>query len=191
MFDWKSELTRKGHRVVLSGQPITMHCHHYNINLQKTLEDTLGEKGIELLYRSVEQANYHGFQSIQQRYTQIKTLKSKLEMASVLYQNSGLGVLRFNDLGPEGGQVFSPSSHHVTGWLAKHGRRDTPGCHFARGWLAGALEAIFQVNLGYFDVEELQCKMMRDVECLFQVTVRPEQPQSTAIREEEISETWL
>ncbi len=53
IFDWQKELTRKGHSVVLSGQPIAMHCHHYNINLQKTLEDTLGKEGIQLLYESV------------------------------------------------------------------------------------------------------------------------------------------
>ncbi len=172
LFDWKSELARKGHRVVLSGQPITMHCHHYNINLQKTLEDTLGDEGVQLLFDSVEQANYHGLKSLFSQYTQIKTLKSKLEMASILYQNSGFGVLHFHEIGPEGGKVYSPSSHHVTGWLAKHARRDTPGCHFARGWIAGALEAIFQYEPGHFVVDEQQCKMMRDEECLFTVNRR-------------------
>ena len=190
MFDWRSELTRKGHRVVLSGQPVTMHCHHYNINLQKTLEDTLGGRGIELLYQSVERANYYGFQSLLYQYTQIKTLKSKLEMACVLFQNSGLGVLRFLDVGPEGGQVFSPSSHHVTGWLAKLGRRETPGCHFTRGWLAGALEAIFNVGLGYFAVEELACKTRRDPECHFKVSVQAGQPQAQGLCEEEVADTW-
>jgi hypothetical protein len=167
-----------------------MHCHHYNINLQKTLEDTLGAKGVELLYRSVERANYDVFRSLLEQYTQIKTLKSKLEIACIMYQNSGMGVLRFNDVGIKGGQVFSPSSHHVTGWLAKHGRRDTPGCHFARGWLAGAFEAIFAVGLGYFAVEERACKMMRDSECHFRITVRRRQAQSPAVSEMESSDTW-
>ena len=27
-----------------------MHCHHYNINLQKTVEETLGDEGIALLF---------------------------------------------------------------------------------------------------------------------------------------------
>ena len=48
-FDWKGELDRRGHQVLLSGQPIAIHCHHYNINLQKTLEDSLGEEGIRLI----------------------------------------------------------------------------------------------------------------------------------------------
>jgi len=94
LIDWKNELARKGHRVVLSGQPITMHCHHYNINLQKTLEETLGDEGVRLLYRSVENAIFHSFKPLLEHYKKLKTFKSKLEMASVLYQNSGLGVIR-------------------------------------------------------------------------------------------------
>jgi predicted hydrocarbon binding protein len=69
---------------------------------------------------------------------------------------------------PGGGNVVSPSSHHVTGWLAKHGKRDTPGCHFTRGWIAGALEAIYLRPLEFYTVEEKRCKMMRHEQCEFQ-----------------------
>jgi hypothetical protein len=31
LFDWHGELARDGHKVILSGQPVAMHCHHYNI----------------------------------------------------------------------------------------------------------------------------------------------------------------
>ena len=47
-FNWQSELARDGSRVFVAGLPVAMHCHHYNINLQKTLEDTLGDEGIQL-----------------------------------------------------------------------------------------------------------------------------------------------
>jgi succinate dehydrogenase hydrophobic anchor subunit len=50
--DWRSTLARDGHRVILSGLPIAMHCHHYNINLQKMLEDTMEEEGIRLMFRA-------------------------------------------------------------------------------------------------------------------------------------------
>ncbi len=169
VFDWKSELAREGHKVILSGQPAAMHCHHYNINLQKTIEDNLGKEGIGLLFRSVEEASYTSFQHLLNQYPQIKTLKSKLEMAGILFQNCGLGVIHFERVRSAGGYVVSPSSHHVTGWLAKHGKRDTPGCHFTRGWMAGALEAICKRSLGFYSVEEKRCKMMRDEECLFHI----------------------
>jgi hypothetical protein len=149
-----------------------MHCHHYNINLQKTLEDTLGDDGVALMVTSVEEASRSIFRSLLGQFDQIKTPKSKLEMAATMYQNCGLGIVHLLELGADGGRIVSPSSHQVTGWLAKHGRRDTPGCHFARGWIAGVLEAIYEKPLGYYDVRETQCKMMRDSDCVFEVERR-------------------
>ena len=168
-FDWKSELAREGHKVILSGQPVAMHCHHYNINLQKTIEDNLGRDAERLLFQSVEEASYMNFRHLIKQYPQIKTVKSKLEMAAILFQNCGLGVIHFNRIRPGGGCFESPSSHHVTGWLAKHGKRDTPGCHFTRGWTAGALEAIYRRPLGFYAVEEKHCKMMRADVCVFRI----------------------
>jgi hypothetical protein len=168
--EWKHALSRDQHRLLLSGNPVAMHCHHYNINLQKTIEETSGEEGIRLLFLAAEEASFQHLKDLTQRHSGVKTIKSKLEMTTVIYQNSGLGVIHFHEIGPEGGKITSRASHHVTGWLAKHGRRRTPGCHFARGWIAGALEALFQYPLGYYRVEELQCKMVQDCECTFMVT---------------------
>ena len=170
--DWRSNLAREGHRVILSGLPIAMHCHHYNINLQKMLEDTMGDEGIRLLSNAAEEVSYHEFRSLLKQYHSIKTLKSKLELFSTIYQNCGLGIIHFKKIGPKGGRITSPSSHHVTGWLAKHGRRETPGCHFSCGWIAGIMGVIYDRPLGYYAVEERECKMMRDDECVFQVSVR-------------------
>ena len=100
LFDWKSELAREGHKVILSGQPAAMHCHHYNINLQKTIEDNLGSEGIGLLFKSAEEASYTSFQHLLNQYPQIKTLKSKLDMAGILFQNCGLGVIHFERVRP-------------------------------------------------------------------------------------------
>jgi hypothetical protein len=171
-FDWKRELDRSDHRVVLSGQPITIHCHHYNINLQRTLEETLGEQGTQLIYQAAEEATYHDLRAMLSTYRELRTIKSKLEMATIMYQNCGLGVIHPVDVNIDGGKIISSSSHHVTGWLAKHGRRQTPGCHFSCGWIAGALEAVCDKPIGYYEVIETQCKMMRNEECIFQVEVR-------------------
>ena len=172
LIDWRKELSRDGQRVILSGLPIAMHCHHYNINLHKTLEETLGPEGIALIYDAAEESSYTAFKSFLNQYQRIKTIKSRLELAATIYQNCGLGIIHFQRIGPRGGRVVSTSSHHVTGWLAKHGRRDTPGCHFSRGWIAGILEVIYDRSIGYYRVEEPQCKMMRDEACVFRIKER-------------------
>jgi predicted hydrocarbon binding protein len=146
-----------------------MHCHHYSINLQKTLEDTLGERGADLLFQAAEQATHKGFKAFFTKYRRMTAKSSQLEFASTLFQNCGLGVIHFQDMPPGGGLVVSTSSHYVTGWLAKIGRRRTPGCHFARGWIAGVMEAVYDRPYGSYRVEEKQCKMMCSNKCVFLV----------------------
>jgi hypothetical protein len=170
-FDWKRELHRKDHQVILADQPIAIHCHHYNINLQKTLEDSLGDEGIALIYRSAEKAAYDSLKPLLEQYREIKTLKSRLEMFAVMYQNCGLGILHPQTIDARGGRIISSSSHHVTGWLAKHGRRSTPGCHFTCGWIAGAFEVIQGKPSGSFLVKEIQCKMTGASDCIFLIGV--------------------
>lgn len=170
--DWQDKLKRIGNRVVLCDIPIAMHCHHYNINLQKMIEDTLGHEGICQMFKAAEESNYSACKSMFESFQQIKSSKSKLEFAATIYQHCGLGVINLQNIGQAGGRITSTSSHHVTGWLAKHGLRKTPGCHFARGWIAGALEAIYDLPVGYFEVQELRCKMMRDSFCEFDVKRR-------------------
>jgi hypothetical protein len=172
ILDWRNELTREGARITLSGLHIAMHCHHYNINLQKMLEDHLGEKGIELMIRAAEGACYSGFKALLHQLNRLRTVKSKLELFSALYQNCGLGIIHFEKVGPKGGRIVSVSSHHVTGWLAKHGRRESPGCHFVRGWIAGVLEVIYERPLGYYVVEELSCKMAGSQQSHFKISKR-------------------
>lgn len=170
--EWQKDLKRKGSKVVLLGLPIAMHCHHYNINLQSMLESALGEAGIELMVRAAEEASLLMFQKYFTRYNKIKTLKSKLELACTVYQNCGLGIIHFVKVTENGGEAISPASHHVTGWLAKHGKRDTPGCHFTRGWIAGLFNVLFQKPLGFYKVTEKSCKTMRKDACIFEIMER-------------------
>ena len=139
IFDWQNELNRDGHRVVISGQPIAMHCHHYNINLQKTLEDTLGEEGVQLLYRSAEETNYNSLQHLFNQYKKIRTHKSKLEMASLLYQNCGLGIIHFRKVRPNSAllralpAIMSPGGSQNTG-AVKHPAVTLPGAGLPVRW---------------------------------------------------------
>src|SRR4030067_1199964 len=121
ILDWRKALARTGFHVTLSDLHMAMHSHHYNINLQKMLEDNFIQDGTKLMIRAAEEASFFGFQSILHQYNQIKTIKSKLELVSTLYQNCGLCIIHFHKIGPKGGIIISISSHHVIGWLAKNG----------------------------------------------------------------------
>lgn len=169
ILDWRKELTRDGSRITLSGLHMAMHCHHYSINLQKMLEDTLAEEGVRLIFHSAEEATYGGARSLMEQFSPIRTIKSRLELMATLYQNCGLGILHFQRMSSRGGRVIGISSHHVIGWLAKHGRRDTPGCHFTRGWIAGVMEVVYDRPLNHYRVEEEACKIAGAPQCQFLV----------------------
>ncbi len=59
--NWPENFARKGNELFLSGTPIALHCHHYNMNLQKTLETSLGREGTLLLYQAGEESTYASF----------------------------------------------------------------------------------------------------------------------------------
>jgi hypothetical protein len=92
-----------------------------------------------------------------------------LELTATLYQNCGLGIIHFQKMSARGGRIIGISSHHVIGWLAKHGRRERPGCHFTRGWIAGVMAMIYNRSPGHYQVEEEACKIMGHPQCLFVV----------------------
>jgi hypothetical protein len=168
---WKNNIIRHGERILIYGMPMALHCHHYNINLHKMLEDKLGDEGIQLLYSSAEEATFIGLQNVFNIFNQIRSSEYKLKVGTTIFQNSGLGILELQDVDPRGGKAVSMSNHHVTGWLAKLGRRETPGCHFIRGYIAGMLEAVYNLPLGHYFVEETQCKMVKESKCQFIIKV--------------------
>ena len=91
--DWQDKLKRIGNRVALFDIPIAMHCHHYNINLHKMLEDILGLEGVRLIYNAAEESNHTAFKIMLEEYQRIRSDKSKLEFAASVYQHCGLGVI--------------------------------------------------------------------------------------------------
>jgi hypothetical protein len=140
------------------------------MNLQKTLESSLDNDCSLLIYQAAEESSYDGLASFLEHFPKINTVKSKLELASTSYQYCGLGIINFSQIVPEGGRIVSPHSHHVTAWLAKFGKRETPGCFFSKGWIAGALAVIYEKPRRSYRVEELECKMTLARECIFEVT---------------------
>ncbi len=87
--DWQDKLKRIGNRVVLFDIPIAMHCHHYNINLHKMLEDILGLEGVRLIYNAAEESNRAAFKIMLEEYQRIRSDKSKLEFAASVYSTAG------------------------------------------------------------------------------------------------------
>lgn len=144
-----------------------LHCHHYNTFLQRSILDapwvdskpTLIGAGHEVASAQLNAlfAARPGLDDAGRR-----------RLAEELYRWAGFGTV---DLSATVGTIRTPNSHYAVGWRVKFGGSALPVCHFASGWLAGALEAIDGLPAGSLRVEETACGAVPDHDaCTFEIT---------------------
>jgi hypothetical protein len=138
----KPEFDRTNNAVTVAGAHMVIHCHHYNTHLLQTA------------------------------HPEVASVEDKLKVAIEMSKTFGFGLVDFSEVTEEGGTVWAPSSHFATGWMAKWGHRQTPGCYFTAGYVAGALEAAYGKPLGYYKVAEEECLAVGAPKCRFTVEVK-------------------
>jgi hypothetical protein len=124
--------------VTLGGRRLVFHCHHYNVFLQRTIEDGLKERAPDLLTRAAMEVARATLGELEARTPAGSPAAIVARAAEILGAN-GFGRADVAALGPWGGSATMERSHYAVGWLAKWGRRHSPGCFFPAGWLAGAV----------------------------------------------------
>jgi hypothetical protein len=161
---------------VLGKEPMIFHCHHYNVFLQMSIEDTqeyIDARGI-MVYSAQEIA-----------YSQFETLFSEQEMSveerkalvENVYKTNGFGIINLSNCDSRGGVIETNSEHYAVGWKEKFGLRndDQPGVSFfSTGFVAGALEAVYGLELGSLAGSQTKCLTKGDDVCRFEVTENSE-----------------
>jgi hypothetical protein len=153
---------------MLGGSSLVFHCHHYNAQLQKTIEEGLGDAAHELLAVAGQEAARFQLQKIAGETRG----KDVLTTAAELFRRAGFGTLQAEALTAQGGHVICPSSHYALGWLAKFGERDRPSCQFVSGYVAASVIAAWGYVPERVRVVESACQAMGDAHCRFDVEVR-------------------
>ncbi|HNF28414.1 MAG TPA: hypothetical protein PKV80_28375, partial [Leptospiraceae bacterium] len=144
-------------------EPLVFHCNHYNIFLQRTIEDAgdyipaekiLTEGALVSVYsmlRNLFIANQH-----------LKNPTDRLKVASSIYSLLGFGLLPLEDLDQNGGTLQTRVTHYSLAWKQKWGKRDKPVDYFTCGYIAAALAAAFFRHPGTYSVLQTQCLSMGD-----------------------------
>jgi V4R domain len=158
--------------IKLDGVKVSLHCHHYNCGLIKALEEMGGLNAREIFIEAAAEEFYINFKKYILDHLQNKTAREKLTAAADLYRLMGFGRIDLSGLGESGGIAYSDSSYYVVGWLAKYGRRETPVCHLAAGFLSGVLSAVYEGTIGKYNAEEKKCMVIGHDLCEFVVSVR-------------------
>ena len=124
--------------LTLAERRLVFHCHHYNVFLQRSIEDALGEDALDV---QVSAAAESAREMLQRLWSSPSPFEARLTQAAAIFGQNGFGKAELSELHAGGGRVRLATSHYATGWQSRWGRSARPVCHFATGFWAGALAA--------------------------------------------------
>jgi hypothetical protein len=155
---------------------IVFHCHHYNIFLQRTVDEALGEDAANVQRLAALEASRRllsglfkgdGGAGVGMRVG----VRERLDQATKLFGSLGFGLADLSGLTEQGGTVVLSTSHYALGWRAKFGPSAAPVCHFATGYWAAALAAAAGVAPERVLSAERRCGAVVDESCQIEIEV--------------------
>ncbi len=158
------------HDLKFLGQaPVVYHCHHFNLFLDQTIDDALGEGGATLRRNAARQAAAELLASItgDPRATPVE----RLEVAKQTFAAMGHGRLNLS-VNEHGGEATSTSLHYGLTWREKYGRqvrRLAPADEFGGGFSAAATAVAFGRSPDDLGVREVECMAQRHERCRFEI----------------------
>ena len=146
---------------------LVFHCHHYNLFLQRSIEDMFGEGGVEMQISAAKE-------SARKLLTPILsgTREACLTQAAAFFAENGFGHADVSELGPMGGHVALATSHYALGFRAKWGAAKRPICLFPTGFWAGAVAVASRLAPERVVARETQCAATGADRCIIDVEVR-------------------
>jgi hypothetical protein len=151
-------------RLVVGGEPMVLHCHHYNVFLQRSIQDAEYIDSAPILVGAAAEVAFAQLTDLLARTADIPARKATVE---ALYRACGLGLIDLGALTERGGDVRTRSTHYSIGWKEKFGRSRTPVDFFSTGFLAGALAAIYGLPLADVQARQTACLSTGAAEDMF------------------------
>jgi hypothetical protein len=110
-------------RLVVGGEPMVLHCHHYNVFLQRSIQDAEYIDSAPILVGAAAEVAFAQLTDLLARTAEIPARKATVE---ALYRACGFGLIDLGALTDRGGEVRTRSTHYSIGWKEKFGRSRTP-----------------------------------------------------------------
>ncbi|MCS6895719.1 MAG: hypothetical protein NZZ60_06200 [Bacteroidia bacterium] len=164
--------------LVLGGEPHVVHCHYYNHFLQTSIEDAAGTYDVEeVLVWTAQEIGHSLFKSVFHE-RKVEDPQERKAIVEAVFTQCGYGKVSLNSLSSEGGELSTPYEHYAYTYSATFpprpkGQRGV--AYFSQGYLAGALEAIYDLPLGSIGSKQTACLTQGDPEVRWQF-YRLEQP---------------
>jgi hypothetical protein len=154
----------------LAGRRIVFHCHHYNVFLQRTIDEALGKEGA-LVQRRASMESARAILDDLFAKDGGASAKERLDRAATIFGSLGFGLADVSRLSASGGSVILTTSHYAIGWRAKLGPADAPVCYFATGFWAGAMASALGIASERVLGREQRCAAVSDEGCELEIEV--------------------
>jgi predicted hydrocarbon binding protein len=141
-------------RLVVGGEAVILHCHHYNCFLQRSIQDAEYIDSAPILVGAAAEVAFAQLTKLLSRTPDVAARKATVE---ALYRACGLGLIDLSGVTDRGGEVRTRSTHYSIGWKEKFGRSRAPVAFFSTGFLAGALAAIYGLPLADIEARQTVC----------------------------------
>jgi hypothetical protein len=153
----------------LGGERLVFHCHHYNLTLQRTVEDALGADA-ELVQRAAAaESTERMLRGLFDGHD--GDLRSRIDRAAEIFGALGFGKADVARLGADGGAAVLATSHYAIGYEAKFGKARSPVCHFAVGYWIGALAVAAKLPTSRLVGSEVRCGAVQGGACEVRIEV--------------------
>lgn len=156
--------------LVLGERRLVFHCHHYNVSLQRTIDDIFGDDAAGVQVAAAAESAREMLSAIFGGSSD--SLEARLAIAGSLFGQNGFGLADLSALGSDGGLVTLGASHYALGWRSKWGPSERPVCHFATGYFAGALVAARGIAPERVVAREEHCAAVSEGACRIRLEVR-------------------
>lgn len=150
----------------LGGASHVFHCHFYNTALHKAVEDGLGDRAAEVLWRRGASSVAPQLRALCAESSDHESVKTT---ASELFRTLGFGKLDVSGLGAAGGAAIVQASHYALGWVSVYGERTAPVCAFPVGFVAATASVAFDRPLETIHARETACFACGSENCVIEV----------------------
>lgn len=138
-------VTRRPGQILLAGEPMVLHCNHYNRFLQMVVEGCQSIDGVTLQLGAAVEVIYRQLNALFHAYTG-STSTERGAYAARQYAYCGFGHLYLEplpDVGPAEWIVREDSSHYANALLLNWGTRTYPGELFDLGYCVATFAAAY------------------------------------------------
>ena len=159
MFDINNYKFDQEHNYLeIGGEAMIFHCHHYIINLQRTILDADYIDSRLFLIGSAADALYNQLTNLCEGLN----IGESKQMAQDIYKTFGYGLIDLSTMNEDGIELRSTKSFFSKTWKIKFGKVSTPVDYYTSGFLAAAYAVIYKKDLKDINAEQTTCMACGD-----------------------------